>query len=144
MARMIFVNLPTRNLAAADAFYSAMGFEKNASFSNDDASSWMISPEIWVMSLSEAYFGGFLRGGDAPAFGEGGKQMLNALSCSSIGEVDELTRTAAAHGGAVYRDPKSDFPGMYGSAVTDPDGHVWELVWMEQPGDGTPTEESGE
>jgi predicted lactoylglutathione lyase len=141
---MIFVNLPTRDLEAANTFYGAMGFERNNTFSNENATAWMITPDIWVMSLMEPFFGSFLRGGDKPTFGEGGKQMLNALSCDSAEHVDELTKVAASHGGSVYREPESEFPGMYGSAVSDPDGHIWELMWMEQPGDGTPTEASGE
>lgn len=144
MGRMIFVNLPTRDLAAANAFYGALGFERNAAFSNDDATAWMVTPDIWVMSLQEPFFAGFLRGGDQASFGEGAKQMLNALSCDSSAHVDELTRVAAANGGLVYREAESEFPGMYGSAVTDPDGHVWELTWMEQPEDATPTGATGE
>lgn len=43
MDRMIFINLPTQDLAASDAFYSGLGFQKNADFSNEMASSWMIT-----------------------------------------------------------------------------------------------------
>lgn len=133
MGRMIFVNLPTRDLAAADTFYGALGLRRNPEFSNEDATAWMITDDIWVMSLEEGFYRRFLRGGDQPAFGEGAKQMLNALSCDSRDHVDQLTGAAAGNGGAVYREAEEEMPGMYGSAVTDPDGHVWELMWMEQP-----------
>ena len=146
MGRMIFVNLPTQDLAAADRFYSAMGFEKNPGFSNEDATAWMITPEIWVMSLADGFYKTFLRNDDAPGYGQGVRETLNCISCDSSAEVDDLARRAADTGGAVYRAPEEVMPGMYAGAVTDPDGHVWELVWMESPGgDATvPTEESGE
>jgi predicted lactoylglutathione lyase len=145
MGRMIFVNLPTKDLSAADAFYSAMGFEKNHDFSNENASGWMVTPDIWVMSVADGFYKTFLRNDDEPAYGQGVRETLTALSCSSRGEVDDLTQRAAASGGTVYRAPEEEMPGMYGAAVADPDGHVWELVWMEFPDDGkVPTEESGE
>lgn len=34
MPRMIFVSLPVADVAASTAFYEAIGFEKNARFSN--------------------------------------------------------------------------------------------------------------
>ncbi|MEE1621033.1 VOC family protein [Zafaria sp. Z1313] len=135
MPSMIFVNLPTRDLERSDAFYGALGFTKNPDFSDENASSWMISDSIFVMVLKEAFYSSFLRGGDVAAFGEGSKQMLNALSCASVEEVDRLAETAAATGGAIYRQPAEEVPGMmYGGAVTDPDGHVWELAWMDFSG----------
>jgi uncharacterized protein len=148
MGRMIFVNLPTQDLSAANRFYSAMGFEKNPEFSDENATAWMISQDIWVMSLADGFYKTFLRNDDAPGYGQGVRETLNCISCESSAEVDELARKAADTGGAVYRQPAEEMPGMYAGAVTDPDGHVWELVWMQSPGGGdaaqVPTEESGE
>lgn len=133
MDRMIFVNLPTEDLDAANAFYSGLGFTRNPQFSNDDASAWEVSETIWVMSLRTEFYRGFLRNGDDACFGSGKREVLNALSCETREEVDTMTAAAVANGGAVYRAPEEQFPGMYGSAVLDPDGHAWELIWMEMP-----------
>ncbi|GER23808.1 lactoylglutathione lyase [Zafaria cholistanensis] len=146
MGRMIFVNLPTQDLSAADRFYAALGFEKNTDFSGRNATAWRIAPDIWVMSLADGFYRTFLRNDDAPGYGQGVRETLNTISCASVAEVDGLTRQAEAGGGTVYRAPEEVMPGMYASAVADPDGHVWELVWMGSPdGDAkVPTGESGE
>lgn len=133
MSRMIFVNLPTDDLAAADAFYGALGFTKNEQFSDENASSWVISESITVMVLARGFFATFLTGDAAPHLpGSGGdREVLNALSCESSDEVDELMSKAVAGGGSVYREASAPFPGMYQGAFADPDGHVWEVAWMD-------------
>ena len=131
MAPMIFVNLPRRDAAKTDAFYKALGFQKNDMFSDENATSWMFSDEIYVMSLNEDFYNGFLVNGDKASFGEGSKQMLNALSADSAEEVDAFVKNATENGGAIYREAKSEAAGMYSAAVSDPDGHVWEIVYMD-------------
>ncbi|GAA3287287.1 VOC family protein [Nesterenkonia halobia] len=133
MSRMIFVNVPTSDLAAADAFYGGLGFTRNEQISDENASSWIIEDSILVMVLRTEFFASFLTGDDTPHLpGDGGpREVLNALSCDSREEVDELLAAAQSHGGSVYRPADSSFPGMYQAAVADPDGHVWELVWMD-------------
>ncbi|GAB2900532.1 VOC family protein [Neomicrococcus lactis] len=113
--------LPRRDAAKTDAFYQSLGFQKNDMFSDENATSWMLSDEIFVMSLN----------GDKASFGEGSKQMLNALSAESSEEVDTFVKNAPENGGAIYREAKSGAPGMYSAAVSDPDGHVWEIVYMD-------------
>ncbi|PQZ94646.1 lactoylglutathione lyase [Arthrobacter sp. MYb227] len=131
MERMIFINLPTRDLAASDAFYSGLGFSKNADFSNEMASSWMITENSWIMILSEDFYSTFLRNGDIPAYGDGGREVLNAISGESRDEVDEFAARALAHGGTIYRAATEEMPGMYSVAFLDPDGHEWEVGWMD-------------
>lgn len=134
MQRMIFVNLPVANLSVADQFYGGLGFQKNAAFSNDVASAWVIEENIWVMLLTPGFFSTFLREGDQPDLPTGMQQKLNALSCETREEVDHFIAAAATHGGRVYRPAVSEMPGMYGGAVRDPDGHIWEVMWMDMGG----------
>ncbi|WP_394162566.1 VOC family protein [Galactobacter valiniphilus] len=131
MARMIFVNLPVTNLGVADAFYDGLGFTKIGPFSNDVASAWRIDENIWVMLLLPGFYSTFLREGDQPSTPSGTQQKLNALSADSREEVDAFVAAAATHGGRVYRPAVEEMPGMYGAAVKDPDGHVWEIMWMD-------------
>lgn len=70
MSRMIFVNLPTADLAKADAFYEGLGFTKNEMFSDSNATSWMISDTITVMVLHRDFFASFLIDGDTPHRGQ--------------------------------------------------------------------------
>lgn len=132
MSRMIFVNLPTSDLARADKFYSALGFTKNDTFSDENATSWIVAENILVMVLQEEFYSSFLVGEDKPAVGPGHRECLNALSADTREEVDKFVASAQAGGGAIYRPTDEPFPGMYQAAVQDPDGHVWEIAWMSQ------------
>ncbi|WP_404287414.1 VOC family protein [Glutamicibacter arilaitensis] len=139
MSRMIFVNLPTADLAKADTFYASLGFEKNPVFSDENASSWMISDNITVMVLVQDFFASFLVDGDVPSMGTPHRETLNAISAETREGVDEFAANAQAGGGSIYRPAVEPFPGMYQVAVKDPDGHVWEIAWMspeamENPG----------
>jgi uncharacterized protein len=56
--------------------------------------------------------------------------VLICLSCSSRAEVDELVRKAVAAGGSAPNAPQ-DHGFMYGHGFQDPDGHIWELAYMD-------------
>ncbi len=56
--------------------------------------------------------------------------VLNALSADSRQEADDLLARALASGGRPWM-PAQDHGFMYGVSFTDPDGHVWEVVWMD-------------
>jgi Predicted lactoylglutathione lyase len=139
MSTMIFVNLPTADLAKSDAFYSAMGYEKNTTFSDENATSWVVAENILIMVLREEFFASFLVDGDVPALGSKHREALNALSAETREEVDDFASRALAGGGRVYRPADEPFPGMYQAAVKDPDGHVWEIAWMSPEAMENPT-----
>src|SRR5690606_11999044 len=56
MAKMIFVNLPVGDLAAATAFYESIGAEKNEQFCDGSASCMVLSETIFVMLLTHEHF----------------------------------------------------------------------------------------
>ena len=57
-------------------------------------------------------------------------EVLVSLSCESRTHVDDLVRKAVDAGGSTYSDPQ-DHGFMYGHGFQDPDGHIWELFYME-------------
>ncbi|MGY1811431.1 VOC family protein [Blastococcus sp. SYSU D00820] len=126
---MIFVNLPVTDLAAARAFYGGLGFSFNEQFSDERTASVVVDENIVLMLMTRDRFADFVTGevGDPRA----ATTSINALSAGSRDEVDELVRKALASGGKPWR-PAEDHGFMYGASFTDPDGHVWEVVWMDQ------------
>lgn len=130
MSKTIFVNLATADLARADTFYAALGFTKNDTFSDANASSWHISEQILVMVLQHDFFASFMAHGDVPGLDGNHREVLNALSVETREDVDQFLADAVTGGGRVYRPADEPFPGMYQGAVQDPDGHVWEVAWM--------------
>jgi predicted lactoylglutathione lyase len=53
------------------------------------------------------------------------------LSSDSPESVDRTIDAATAAGGVPDPSPKQDYGVMYGRSVADPDGHIWEFVWMD-------------
>lgn len=129
MPRMIFVNLPVRDLPRAVAFYEAVGATKNAQFSDDTAACMVISDTIYVMLLTHPKFADFSPRPIADAHAATG--MLLALSQDSRAEVDATLARVAAAGGTADPRPAQDLGFMYSRSFEDPDGHVWEPFWMD-------------
>lgn len=129
MPKMIFVNLPVKDLAAALRFYKAIGCEQNMQFSNEQAAMMVWSEAISFMLLTHEYFGTFTAKRIADAHET--CEVLLALSRDSREEVDAITQAAAAAGGKADVRPPQDMGFMYSRAFQDPDGHVFEPVWMD-------------
>jgi predicted lactoylglutathione lyase len=128
-SRKIFVNLPVKDLKRSIEFFTQLGFSFNPQFTDDTATCMIVSEEAYVMLLTEAKFKGFARKPIADSRTVTGGMF--ALSAESRAEVDELVKKAIAAGGSKAADP-IEIPGfMYGWSFYDPDGHHWELAWMD-------------
>jgi uncharacterized protein len=129
MPRMIFVNLPVTDLAAATRFYEAIGCEKNPQFSDETSSSMVWSETITLQLLTRDYFATFTPKpiGDAHSATE----VLLALARDSREDVDAAAEAAAAAGGRADIRERQDSGFIYNRAVEDPDGHVLELIWTD-------------
>jgi predicted lactoylglutathione lyase len=132
MARepMIFVNLPVSDLARSRRFLEAIGAANEPKFTDETAAMMRFSEAINVMLLTKEKFAGFTprEVADATAASE----VLIALSADSRQAVDATIDAAVAAGGSADPGPKQDYGVMYGRSVADPDGHIWEFVWMDQ------------
>lgn len=128
MSRKIFVNVPVKNLEKSKTFFTALGFNCNPQFTDETAACMVISEEIYTMLLTEEKFASF----SPHPISDANKttEVLLCLSCDSREEVDEMVRRAVANGGAIYRDPM-DYGFMYAHSFKDPDGHAWELAYMD-------------
>ena len=129
MAKMIFVNLPVTDLGRATAFYQAVGAEKNAQFCDGTASCMVFSETIHAMLLTHDKFSQFTRKKIADA--RTSCEVLICLSADSREAVDDMIGKAQAAGGGVDPCPKQDYGFMYGRSFEDPDGHIWEVMWMD-------------
>lgn len=140
MSKMIFVNLPVTDLARSTAFYEAVGFEKNPQFSNEMASCMVWSDTIHVMLLSHDFWKTFTDKQIPDA--RTTAQVLLCLSHDSKDEVEAVVNAALGVGGKGDPTPKQDMGFMYGRSFEDPDGHIWENVWMdaEAAANGPPAE----
>lgn len=129
MAKMIFVNLPVTDLPRSMKFYEAIGFTNNPQFTNDQAASMMWSDEIVVMLLTHDFWKTFTTKPIPDAHETA--QVFLCLSHDSRAEVDAIVAKAGAAGGKPEPTPTQDHGFMYGSSFEDPDGHIWEVMWMD-------------
>ena len=129
MAKLIFVNLPVSDLARATAFYQAIGAEKNEQFCDDTASCMAFSETIHVMLLTHDKFLQFTPKKIADA--KTTSEVLICISADSREAVDDMVGKAQSAGGGVDPCPKQDCDFMHGRSFEDPDGHIWEVMWMD-------------
>jgi predicted lactoylglutathione lyase len=128
MSQLIFVNLPVGDLQHSTAFYEAIGAKKNSQFSDSTASCMVLSETIHVMLLTHDKFSQFTPRRIANA--KETTEVLICISSESKDAVDTITENALAAGGAEPRE-RQDYGFMYSRAFEDPDGHIWEPMWMD-------------
>ena len=129
MPSMIFVNLPVADVKRSTAFYEAVGATKNPQFSDDSTSCMVISDTIFVMIMTHEKFRQFSPKAIPNAHETA--QVLLALSADSREAVDDMVAKAGAQGVKLDPCPQQDYGFMYGRSFEDPDGHIWEVMWMD-------------
>lgn len=128
MPTKIFVNLPVKDLERSMTFFKALGYTFNPQFTDDTAACMVISEDIYAMLLTHEKFRIFTKKEIADA--NRTTEVLTALSMDSRETVDALMDKALAAGATEARPPE-DLGFMYGRAFNDPDGHIWEIFWMD-------------
>jgi predicted lactoylglutathione lyase len=129
MSRMIFVNLPVTDVPRSRSFLEALGAVNEPKFTDETAACMTLSDSIHVMLLTHDKFSQFTPRPISDA--KSGTQVLLCLSSESRESVDSTLERAVAAGGTADPAPKQDYGVMYGRSVADPDGHIWEIMWMD-------------
>lgn len=128
MDRMIFINFPVADLPRAKDFYTSLGFRNEPKFTDETAACMVWSDAIHVMLLTHDKWRSFT---DKPLPASGTCGVMLALSCPDRGAVDTMVDTAGAQGGTADANPMMDLGFMYSRSFADPDGHLWEPMWMD-------------
>jgi predicted lactoylglutathione lyase len=129
MSTKIFVNLPVRQLDTSKSFFSALGYTINPRFTDDNAACVVISDTIHVMLLTQPFFQGFTT--RQPCDTSSHIEMILALSADSRDAVDALMDKALS-AGASEPSQARDYGFMYQRSFADPDGHLWEVFYMNE------------
>lgn len=129
MPKLIFVNLPVADLGASITFYKAVGATQNMQFSDDTAACMVLSETIHVMLLTHDKYRQFTSKQIPDA--RTSAQVLICVSEDSREAVDGRVTDATGAGGTADPTPTQDFGFMYGRSFEDPDGHIWEVMWMD-------------
>ena len=132
MTKEIWLNLPVKDVLKSRAFYEQIGFTFNP---NDDPNNHtmqcmfvgqknfvvMLFPEETLQQFSRIDLNDTKKT----------SQFLISIDAESREEVDELTAKAKAAGGLIYAEPTEIQGWMYGSGLTDLDGHRWNTLFMD-------------
>lgn len=128
MTRMIFPNLAVKDLDRSVAFFTGLGFGFDERFTDATATAMIVNEQATVMLLTEAKFAEFTTRELADPTKQ--TEAIIALSAESREDVDSFADKALELGGAPAKEPM-DYGFMYARSFHDPDGHHWEVVWMD-------------
>ena len=128
MSKLIFINLPVADLPRAMAFYEAVGATNEPKFTDETAACMVFSDTIHVMLLTHDKF---LHFSPKPIASRDTAEVMIAMSADDRAEVDDIVDKAGASGGKADACAKQDYGWMYNRSFEDPDGHIWEVVWMD-------------
>jgi predicted lactoylglutathione lyase len=129
MPKLIFVNLPVADLPRSVAFYETVGAKMNPMFSDQTAACMVFSETIHVMLLTHEKWATFTDRAIPDAHKTA--QVLLCLSEDSRAAVDAVVERATQAGGQADPSAKQDYGFMYSRSYADPDGHIWEIMWMD-------------
>ena len=129
MKSQIYVNLPVKDLSRSIMFFTGLGFSFNPKFTDENAICMIVCENIFVMLLTEKFYKTFTKKElcDSSKYNE----VIVCLSAESRKKVDEMIRKAADAGGKIPMS-KWDQGWMYGQGFQDIDGHLWEIMWMDE------------
>lgn len=125
----LFLNLPVADLQRSIQFFEALGFAFNPAFTGPTATCMLIGEDAYAMLLTHEHLAGY---SDRPLANprEAATGAHYALTVDSREEVDAIVERALANGGAGGGEPQ-DHGFMYTSSFYDPDGHHWDVFWMD-------------
>ncbi len=129
MATKIFVNLPVKDLNQTVKFFTKLGFTFNPQFTDENATCMIIGEDIYVMLLGERFFKTFTKKEICDVAKDA--EVIVALSAESREKVDQMMNRVLEAGGKESRDPQ-DHGWMYGRSFQDIDGHLWEIIYMNE------------
>ena len=127
-SRMLFVNLPVKDLDRSVEFFTELGFSFDPRFTDETATQMIVGDNAFVMLLVEDRFKDFTKKELADTTKQ--TEVIMAVSAESREGVDELADKALGAGGSPANEPL-EMGFMYGRSFQDPDGHLWEVVWMD-------------
>lgn len=130
IGNFVFINLPTKNVAAAREFYTKVGFEINKEFSSDENVFVVIAEKVNLILVGEKLFRQL---GEQRELADTSKvtEVLVAISVDSREAVDKVVETALAAGATKAGEPNEEEEiGLYSRAFYDLDGHKIDINHM--------------
>ena len=126
--RKIWSNLAVADLERTTKFYSELGFKSNGS--SNELTSFLVGEDDFVIHFFLKDILGFNINGKIADLKDG-NEVVFTLSAGSKGEVDDWEKEIEKAGGTIVSKPEEFGKGYYGFVFTDPDGHKFNVFYME-------------
>jgi predicted lactoylglutathione lyase len=128
MSRLVFINVPVADLGRSQDFFRSLGFDFDPRFTDDNCACMVVSEQAYVMLLTRERFSDFTA---KPVADGSSTEVAICVSAPERDCVDTFADAALEAGGSNAGEPQ-DHGFMYGRSFHDLDGHLWEVVWMDQ------------
>jgi uncharacterized protein len=123
------VNLTAKDLNKTIEFFTKLCFKFNPQFTDENATCMIVGEDIFVMLLVEKFFKTFTKKEICDT--SKNTEVIVALSVERREKVDKMINKAIEAGGREYREPQ-DHGWMYGRSFEDINGHIWEIIYMDE------------
>lgn len=123
----VYINLPIKDVEKTKNFWTKLGFSLNEQITDENAVCVILSDNINVMFLTEAYFETF---SERPVPKGDTTQVLVAISLNSREEVEKIVNTALENGAYQHEEPQ-DHGWMYQNSFWDINGHGWNVIFAD-------------
>ena len=128
MGTKVFVNLPVKDLNKTVGFFTKLGYKFNPEFSDERSKCMIITDDISVMLLVEPFFKTFTTKEICDT--RKSTESILSLSADSRIQVDQILKKTIEAGGIEAGKPQ-DMGWAYERSFQDPDGHLWEVIYMD-------------
>lgn len=131
MIKQLWINLPVKNVAVSKAFFTKLGFSFNSGHGETDTSACLIVDEkkTAIMLFEESQLKHFLMNDVTDT--KTSNEVMISFSAETKEQIDEMAKKAEAAGANVFSKPAEIQGWMYGFAFADPDGHRWNMLYMD-------------
>jgi predicted lactoylglutathione lyase len=129
MTKQLWLNLPVKDVEKSRMFFTSLGFSFNTQHGNSSVSASLVIGKNVIMLFGEKKFKSFIKTEIANTSET--NEVLISIDAENKEDVDEMAKKVANAGGNVFSKPQEIDGWMYGCAFADPDGHRWNILYMD-------------
>ena len=130
MIKQFWINLPVKNIEKSIEFFTRLGFKFKTEYNNPNSACMLLGESNTVcMLFDEPTFKGFTNNEINNT--KHSTEVLFSIDAQSKEEVNEMAEKAIDAGGICNHKPTEMTGFMYGCVFSDPDGHLWNVLYMD-------------
>ena len=129
--KQIWANLAVSDLRRTDKFYSDLGFKRNGKNESNELVSFFFADNQFIIHFFEKSKLETATGMTIADVRDTYEVMFS-LSADTKDEVLQWHQTVQDAGGTIHREPSEDDQGFFWFVFSDPDGHRYNVLLVEE------------